>query len=144
MHVILIGSDAALMEGLAQSFASQGMSPTVVGTVIEACEAAVDRAPIMVVVDRQTAVTAPGEALSVPMHAGGSLVLYRGGGERVEVETPTILRRLVMAELTLPLERKRLMSLALKARERAIATGRTQPESRRPRAEAPESGAGLP
>lgn len=130
MHVILIGSDAALMEGLAQSFASQGLSPTVVGTILEACEVAVDIAPIMVVIDRPTAVAAPGDALSIPMLAGGSLVLYRGAGERDPVETPAILRRSVMAELALPLERRRLMSLALKAKERAVASGRALPNAR--------------
>lgn len=124
MHVILIGSDAALMEGLAQSFASQGLAPTVVGTILEACEAAAEEAPIMVVVSRQTAVAAPGDVLSVPMLAGGSLVLYRGGGESDLADTPAILRRSVMAELSLPLERKRLMALALKARDRAVTTGR--------------------
>lgn len=129
MHVILVGSDAALLEGLAQSFASQGASPTVVASLFEACEAAVDAAPIMVVVDRAVAVSSPGEALSVPLAPGGSLVLYRGGGEMEShvdtAATPALLQRSVMAELTLPLERNRLMAMAAHVGQRAVTTGRS-------------------
>lgn len=134
MHVILVGSDEALLEGLAQTFASGGMSPTVVPTIIDACEAAVDAAPIMVVMDRESAVSKPGDALSVPLLPGGSLVLYRAGGEREIVATPTVLRRAVMAELTLPLERNRLVAMATRAMERAVTTGRAPTK----RKEAPE------
>lgn len=134
MHVILVGSDAALLEGLAQAFASGGKSPTVVGTLLEACEAAVDAPPLMVVVDRTIALASADEALSVPLAPGGSLVLYRGGREMEIAATPAILQRTVMAELTLPLERKRLMALAHYVEHRARETGRAHeaapPESR--------------
>ena len=126
---MLVGSDSALLEGLAQALASGGLSPTVVGTLLEACEAAVDAAPIMVVVDRKSAVAAPGDALAVPLAPGGSLVLYRGGGEPEVAPIPAVLQRSVMAELTLPLERNRLMALTAHVRERAVTTGRTRKQT---------------
>jgi DNA-binding NtrC family response regulator len=132
MNVILVGTDAALLEGLAQSFATSGLTPHVVGTLYEACEVAADAAPIMVVIDRHIAATSGGDALAIQLAPGGSLVLYRGSAEQEVLATPAILQRAVMAELTLPLERNRLVALATHVRERAVETGRTpapSPES---------------
>ena len=127
MNVILVGTDDALLEGLAQSFAASGLTPHVVGTLYEACEVAADAAPIMVVIDRQMAARSGGDALSIQLAPGGSLVLYAGADADNAAPTPAILQRSVLAELTLPLERNRLVALAVHVRERAVTTGRSTP-----------------
>jgi len=124
MNVILVGTDDALLEGLAQSLAASGLTPHVVGTLYEACEVAADAAPIMVVIDRQTAARSGGDALSIQLAPGGSIVLYAGSAHDETIVTPSILQRSVLAELSLPLERHRLVALATHVRERAITTGR--------------------
>jgi len=127
MNVILVGTDDALLEGLAQTFAASDMRPHVVPTLMDAAELAVDKAPIVVVVERSMAMQAAGEAMAIRLAPGGSLVLYRGegSGETDAVATPAMLQRSVLAELTLPLERKRLVALAAHVRSRAITTGRS-------------------
>ena len=127
MTVILVGSDAALMEGLAQSFAAEGMTPHVVGTLLDAYEAALESRPTIVVIDRALAVASARDAMSIRLEPGGSLVLYRVADDRAEPALPAILHRVVLAELTLPLERKRLVALAAHVRGRSATTGR--PES---------------
>lgn len=129
MNVILVGTDDALLEGLAQSFATSGLTPHVVGTLYEACEVAADTAPIMVVIDRHIAAQSGGDALSIQLAPGGSLVLYRGSAEEEVVATPAILQRSILAELTLPLERNRLVALVVHVRERAVETGRVRTPS---------------
>jgi DNA-binding NtrC family response regulator len=125
MNVILVGTDDALLEGLAQSFATSGLTPHVVGTLYEASEVAAEQKPIMVVVDRGIAMRTPADVLAIQLAPGGSVVLYHGYGTEEEVAvTPPMLQRSVLAELSLPLERNRLTALALHVHGRAITTGR--------------------
>ena len=123
MNVILVGTNEALLEGLAQSYASNGFKPHVVATVVEACELAAESAPLIALVQRDIALAAPGDAMSIPLAAGGSLVLY-GDGESTGVVSPT-LQRAVLAELTLPLERMRMVALSHTVKERSAVVGRT-------------------
>lgn len=133
MRVLLVGSDAALLEGLAQSFAAQGYLPRVVGSLHEARDAASTSRPLLVLVDRDLAAESIADALAISVTPGGALMIYNGStAERVSI--PAALQRLVMAELTLPLERNRLLALAQHVHDRVIATGRstrrTPPEQR--------------
>lgn len=133
MRVILVGGDAALLEGLSQSFAAQGYSPRVVETVDEARQAAVAKPPLLVIVERALAAAASADALSIPLAPGGALMIYQRTADDQAVLGPT-LQRLVMAELILPLERNRLLALAQHVHDRVIAAGRshrrTPPEQR--------------
>ena len=124
MNVILVGMNAALLEGLAQSYATSGFSPQVVPTLMDACEVAAESAPIVAVVDRDTAVASVGYALAIQLAPGGSLVLYHGGDSAGA--TPALLARAVVAELTLPLERQRLVALTRSLAGRAEVVGRTK------------------
>lgn len=133
MRVLLVGEDAALLEGLSQSFAALGYSPTVVGSLHEAREAALNGGALLAVVDRNLAGESSSETLAIPLAPGGALVLYHGSSD-VRGSLSMTLQRVVMAELTLPLERNRLVALAQHVQERAKATGRsarrTPPEQR--------------
>jgi DNA-binding NtrC family response regulator len=132
-HVLLVGSDVALLEGLAQSLAGLGHQPTVSRTLAEAREIASARVPLVLVVDRGLASATGADLLTVPIAAGGARVLYRAAATAPAPLLPA-LQRSVLADLTLPLERLRLAALVQSIADRARATGRaprhTPPESR--------------
>lgn len=127
MKIVLVGEDSALLEGLAQSFAALGYAPRVTETLHDAREAGAAAPPLLAVVDRALANQASADALAIPLAPGGALVLFRGSAEAGLPVAPT-LQRAVLADLTLPLERNRLMALAQHVSDRVRATGR----SRRP------------
>jgi DNA-binding NtrC family response regulator len=133
MRVLLVGEDGALLEGLSQSLAAVGYVPMTAATLHEARESAAANAPLLVVVQRELAAQASAEALGISLAPGGALVLFRGASAAAAAIAPT-LQRSVLAELTLPLERNRLIALAQHVHERVLATGRagrrTPPEQR--------------
>jgi DNA-binding NtrC family response regulator len=133
MRVLLVGEDAALLEGLSQSFAALGYVPQVVSTLHDAREFALATPPLLAIVDGELAAESGAEALAIPLAPGGALVLYHSADEDRPSISPT-LQRAVLAELTLPLERNRLIALAQHVQERVRATGRgkrtTPPEQR--------------
>jgi len=133
VRVLLVGEDAALLEGLSQSFAALGYVPHVVPTLHEAREFALTTAPLLAVVDGELAAESGADALAIPLSPGGALVLYHNKVDDRATISPT-LQRAVLAELTLPLERNRLIALAQHVQERVRATGRgkrtTPPEQR--------------
>jgi DNA-binding NtrC family response regulator len=132
LRVLLVGDDAALLEGLAQSFAAAGYLPRTSTTLHDAREAAAEAAPLLAVIEGVLAAESSADALAIPLAPGGALVLYHTTVDARPVIGPT-LQRAVMADLTLPLERNRLMALAQHVQERVRTTGRgkrmTPPES---------------
>ena len=125
MRVLLVGEDPALLEGLAQAFAAVGYAPQVATSLHEGRDAALRSAPLLAVVDSALASGASAETLAIPLAPGGALVLFHGTVDsRPDIALP--LQRSVMADLTLPLERNRLMALAQHVQERVRATGRDQ------------------
>ena len=124
MNVLLVGADAALLEGLSQSFAALGYAPRVVVTLHEAREVAAESSPLLAVVDRNLAGETSAEVLAIKLLRGGAMVLYHGAND-ARPAIPAALQRAVMADLTLPLERNRLMALAQHVQERIRTTGRS-------------------
>jgi hypothetical protein len=61
--------------------------------------------------------------LGISLAPGGALLLYRVVGSPV-IALPPGLQRAVLADLTLPLERNRLVALVTHVRDRARVTGR--------------------
>lgn len=125
LNVLLVGEDAALLEGLSQSFAGLGYRTHVAGTLHEAREVAADTAPLLAVVQRDLARDAAADFLAIKLSAGGALVLFHVTDD-LRSAVPMGLQRSVMAELALPLERNRLMALAHHVQERARTTGRSR------------------
>jgi DNA-binding NtrC family response regulator len=123
VRVLLVGEDAALLEGLSQSFAALGYVPHVVTTLHEARESALATAPLLAVVDGELATESGADALAIQLAPGGALVLYHNAVDDRPPISPT-LQRAVLADLTLPLERNRLIALAQHVQERVRATGR--------------------
>lgn len=132
-HVMLVGGDAALLEGLAQSLAAQGHVPRVARTLAEARELSRVTPPLVLVVDRALASDAGADLLAAPLASGGARLLYRTASAPLAPLLPA-LQRAVLADLTLPLERHRLAALVQSVGERARLSGRTPrqtpPESR--------------
>ena len=123
--ILLVGGDAALLEGLSQSLGALGHKCKVISTPHEARERAAHEPPLIVVVDREFAASASSEVLGIPLAAGGARVLYATmSGSAAPL--PPVVQRAVMADLHLPLERNRLVALVQHVEERARATGRGQ------------------
>jgi DNA-binding NtrC family response regulator len=123
-HVMLVGGDVALLEGLAQALAALGHSPIVARTLGEARELCSAQVPLVLVVDRALASLAGSELLAAPLAAGGARLLYRTAASPLAPLLPS-LQRAVLADLTLPLERHRLVALVQSVGERARLSGRT-------------------
>ncbi len=132
-HVMLVGTDAALLEGLAQSLAALGHTSRVAHSLGEARELSSTQIPLVLVVDRALASDAGAELLAAPLASGGARLLYRTASTPLAPLLPS-LQRAVLADLTLPLERHRLAALVQSVGERARLSGRTPrntpPESR--------------
>jgi hypothetical protein len=122
-RILLVGSHAPLLEGLAQAFAASGHAPRVALSLAEARDDAFARPPLVAVVERAIAAEASGEALGIALAPGGALVLFRGVGDPGD-PLPSALQRQVLADLSLPRERNRLVALVQHVRERATAAGR--------------------
>ena len=122
---MLVGEDAALLEGLAQSFAALGYIPRVALSLHDAREAARGDPPLLAIIDGQLAAEASADALAVPLSPGGALVLYHSTADERPLIPPT-LQRAVLADLALPLERNRLIALAQRVSDRVRATGRSR------------------
>ncbi len=120
--VLLVGTGTALVEGLAQSLCAAGFTVATAHSLREAAELAGEELPVLTVVERSLAVE-PGASRIIPMIQGGACVLYREGADQAD-PLPHELQRVVLAELTLPLERYRLLALAQRVRERLRDTGK--------------------
>ena len=131
-YVMLVGTDTALLEGLAQSLAALGHRPAVTSSLDDARELATNLPPLVLVIDRALASSAGAEMLGVQIAAGGARLLYRGAAMPPAPLLPA-LQRAVLADLTLPLERHRLAALVQSVADRARATGKasrdTPPET---------------
>ncbi|HJQ19712.1 MAG TPA: hypothetical protein VJ867_05125 [Gemmatimonadaceae bacterium] len=123
MRVLLVGDDDALLEGLAQSFAALGYQPIVAPTLTDARDASSRTPPLLAVIDRRQAAEATADAMAVTLAPGGALVLFHATVDALPA-LPLALQRSVMADLTLPLERARLLALAQHVQDRVRATGR--------------------
>ena len=120
--ILLIGSNQALLEGLAQSLVNAGHTVHHAHTAHQGVEIALADRPLVVVVERLSAETDP-DALRIPLASGGAVLLCHTEGD-APTSLPPALHRLVLADLTLPLERNRLHALVYRLADRARVTGR--------------------
>ena len=138
--LLVIGTDDALLEGLAQSLAANGRRVATCQTIDEAVQIAEREAPLLLLVDRALlGPTTEGTLGRVPVSTGGALVTYRSTGTvGGALSLPPALSRLQIADLELPLERNRLLALAERLDARARLAGRDR-GARPPEPPAPES-----
>ena len=129
--ILLVGTDSALLEGLAQSFAARSCPICVAPGLTEALEAVSTNPPLVAIIERSMAIGAPGKALSLPLAPGGAIVLFHSSSDDERPLVPA-LQRALLADLALPLERHRLFALVQRVAERAQASGRRAPEAPTP------------
>ncbi|HET9010884.1 MAG TPA: hypothetical protein VFN38_03670, partial [Gemmatimonadaceae bacterium] len=108
-HVMLVGNDAALLEGLSQALAALGHTSRVVRTLMEARQSSGSQPPLVLIVDRALASEGGADLLTAPLASGGARLLYRTTSSPLAPLLPA-LQRAVLADLTLPLERHRLVA----------------------------------
>ena len=121
--ILLVGGDAALLEGVVQTLAARGYATTVSSSLQDAAECCGGNPPLVAVIDRDLAAEAPGLVLGIPLVRGGAVVVFHQKVEELAMLAPA-LQRALLADLALPLERNRLLALVQHVEERARATGR--------------------
>jgi DNA-binding NtrC family response regulator len=128
---LVIGWDEGVLEGIAQALATAGNRAHVARSIAEAAAVLTEIQPLVVVVERGCASDA--EFLHLRLPSGCPLVLYRHD-EGDAPALPTMVQRMTLADLILPWERQRLITMVQRLTERAVATGRTRrttpPENR--------------
>jgi DNA-binding NtrC family response regulator len=130
--IVLLGLDPALLEGLAQLLAVDGLRPVIAHDALDPIDLARMELPIAAVIDRSLAMSDPA-TLRIPLAAHGAFVLFRTDEAPVDALPPAVARH-VLADLTLPLERQRLLALVRTLAQRERESGRTLPESQQDRA----------
>jgi DNA-binding NtrC family response regulator len=128
---LVIGSDESVLEGIAQALAAAGHRPHVVRSLAEAAAVLTEIQPLVTLVERECA--ADPEFLRLRLPQGCAVVLYRHD-EQATPALPAAVQRLTLADLVLPWERLRLITMVQRLTERAVASGRarrdTPPEDR--------------
>lgn len=121
--VILVGGDVALLEGLAQTLLGFGHDVSFATTIDEMGNTKIGEPPEIAVVSCD-ALRAAGAGVSLPLTAGGALLVY-GTCPADRPLLPTKLQRATLAYLVLPLERQRLIALVQSFENRSRTTGRS-------------------
>lgn len=125
--ILVVGPDAALLEGVSQTLVGAGHEVLVARDVPEALESLGSIRPLVAVVDRDELVKS-GVAFRAALGPGAALIAFNNDdtdGERL----PFALKRATLAELQLPLERQRLLALVRNVEARAHAAGRDEEEA---------------
>lgn len=123
---LVIGSDDGVLEGIAQALAAAGHRAHVARSIPEAVAVLTEIQPLVVVAERGCAADPEFSHLRLP--PGCALVLYRHD-ENATPPLPTSVQRQTMADLILPWERQRLITMVQRLTERAVASGRTRPST---------------
>jgi len=120
--IVVVGPDAALLEGVSQTLVAAGHRAVVASDVTEAIDSLGGERPLMVVIDCASLVTS-GVAFRSSLAHGGAVIAFHC--DDVESERlPFEIKRAALAELRLPLERQRLLALARSVEARAHAAGK--------------------
>ena len=123
---LVIGSDESVLEGIAQALAAAGHRCHVVRSLAEAGAVLSAIRPPVILVERGCA--SDPEFLRLRLPSGSALVLYRHD-DQPTAALPVAVQRLTLADLLLPWERQRLVTMVQRLTERAVATGRVRPDT---------------
>ena len=124
--VTLVGTDVALLEGLAQTLIGFGHEVSFAATVAEAAGSLSENLPALAVVSCE-ALEEAGMGMTLPLTPGGAMIVY-GTSHDDQPFLPTKLQRATLAHLVLPLERHRLLALVQSFDSRSRTTGRSKSE----------------
>jgi hypothetical protein len=121
---LVVGSDEGVLEGIAQALGAAGHRAHVARSIAEAAAVLTEIEPLVLMVERRWA--ADPEFLHLRLPPGCAVVLYRHDQSPAPV-LPAMVQRQTLADLLLPLERQRLITMVQRLTERAVATGRAKP-----------------
>jgi hypothetical protein len=123
VKVILVGTDVALLEGLAQTLIGFGHEVLLAATIGDVGVALNGDLPAIAVVSCE-ALEEGGPGATLPLMPGGAIIVYgKTHGERPFLAQK--LQRSTLAYLVLPLERHRLVALVQSFETRSRTTGRS-------------------
>lgn len=121
--VILVGTDVALLEGLAQTLLGFGHEVLFAGSIDDVTASVNGDLPALAVVSSES-LEEVAQGAPLPLTPGGALIVYcKSHDERPFL--PPQLQRTTLAQLVLPLERKRLVALVQSFDARSRMTGRS-------------------
>ena len=121
---LVVGSDESALEGIAQALGAAGHRAHVARSIAEAAAVLTEIDPLVVLIERRWA--ADPEFLRLRLPPGCAVVLYRHD-ESPAPSLPTTVQRQTLADLLLPWERQRLITMVQRLTERAVASGRARP-----------------
>lgn len=125
--VLIVGPDAALLEGVVQTLGGVGHQVTVARDITGALIALRGARPLVAVIDRETLLASgPLGRLTLPH---GAIVAFHTDDNDDE-RLPFRLQRATLAQLKLPLERNRLLALIRSVELRATAAGRDETDGK--------------
>lgn len=125
--LLIVGTDAALIEGMSQTLTGVGHEVMFARGLAEAIDAVGDLRPLVVLVER-SAIDEIRSTLRIPQAEGGAILVFHPE-DTVSPPLPHRLQRSTLAELELPLERQRLLALVHYVEKRAFTVGRDQIEN---------------
>jgi hypothetical protein len=120
--ILVVSHDSSFVEGIFQTLSAAGHQVVVAIEMSEAAETLRGTLPLVALINRDelTSSSAP----AVPLARGGALLTFRTS-EEPPTSLPFRIRRATLADLQLPLERKRLLALVKFVEDRARASGRS-------------------
>lgn len=124
--IVAIGPDTALLEGIAQTLIGAGHQVLVTRDIPEALDQLQEKEPLIALVECDELLNG-GAALKSTIARGGALVTFHCDGE--SRRPPFSFQRSTLAELSLPLEKQRLLALIKYVEARIEATGRRLPQA---------------
>jgi DNA-binding NtrC family response regulator len=133
--ILLVGQDESLLEGVSQTLMAAGHTVVSSHSVAAGVEALQQRPALVAVVEHELLLSE--SAARIPLAPGGGILVFHVA-EHGAIPLPPRLRRLTIAELELPLERNRLVSLVKHVEGRAQSVGRDDPDVR-PGVSSPEA-----
>ncbi|HUQ18843.1 MAG TPA: hypothetical protein VM099_04450 [Gemmatimonadaceae bacterium] len=119
--VLIVGTDSALIEGVSQSLNARGHQVFFSGNLADSLEAVGDVRPMVVLVERGS-IDETRMTLRIPLAQRGAFVVFHGE-DAVSQPLPHRVQRVTLAELELPLETQRLMTLIRYVESRAQTLG---------------------
>ena len=120
--ILVVGPDAAVLEGLSQTLIGAGHHVHLAADISEAILSLSGARPLVAVMDRDELIRG-GLGLRGSLAAGGAIIAFHCD-EADTIRLPFELRRATLAELQLPLERQRLLALVKFVESRARAAGK--------------------
>jgi CheY-like chemotaxis protein len=124
--ILIVGTDAALLEGVAQTLVGAGHQVVVAKDIPEALETLHGRHPLIALVHCEELIARAQMLHSALIHGGALLAFHCDEDDRYTL--PFNVKRTTLATLRLPLERQRLLALVRYIENRAHAAGRESTE----------------